>query len=123
MYLQWGYNKEWYSNSSIHFKMANGDRFILHAAKAHDKPDYDAIIKEPAQVSVPQYNYRIGFYTNSKRTQSIEINFDHIKYVVTDGQKVRVTGTINGVTADGDSILTAENFCTLNIPMEATCYI
>ena len=113
MYLQWGYNKEWYSNSSIHFKMANGDRFILHAAKAHDKPDYDAIIKEPAQVSVPQYNYRIGFYTNSKRTQSIEINFDHIKYVVTDGQKVRVSGTINGVTADGDSILTAENFLHL----------
>ena len=113
MYLQWGYNKEWYSKSNIHFKMANGDRFTLHSTKAHDKPDYDAIIKEPAQVSVPQYNYRIGFYLNPTRTKSIELNFDHIKYVVTDGQKVQVTGTINGITADGDSILTAENFLHL----------
>lgn len=113
MYIQWGYNKEWYTNSTIHFKMANGDRFVLHSAKAHDKPDYDAIIKEPAQVSIPQYNYRIGFYLNNNKTKSIEINFDHIKYVVSDGQKVHVTGTINGLPADGDSILTAENFLHL----------
>ncbi len=113
MYVQWGYNEEWYTTSNIHFKMANGDRFELHAAKAHDQPDFDAIIKEPAQVSIPQYNYRIGFYINNQKTKSIEINFDHIKYVVTDGQKVHVTGTINGVNAEGDSILSPENFLHL----------
>lgn len=110
MYLQWGYNKEWYTRSNIHFRMANGDRFTLHKAKAHDKPDYDDIFKTPGQISIPQYNYRIGFYLNNKRTKSIELNFDHIKYVVTDGQKLHVSGTINGVKADGDSIMDKNNF-------------
>jgi len=29
-YLQWGYNGEAYTHSNIHFKMSNGDNFILH---------------------------------------------------------------------------------------------
>ncbi|MFZ1527432.1 MAG: hypothetical protein WAT19_01700 [Ferruginibacter sp.] len=110
MYIQWGYNKEWYTRSNIHFRMSNGDRFTLHKAKAHDKPDYDDIFKTPGQISIPQYNYRIGFYLNSKRTRSVELNFDHIKYVVTDGQKLRISGIINGVKADGDSIMNKYNF-------------
>jgi hypothetical protein len=110
MYLQWGYNTEWYTKSTIHFKMSNGNNFKLHHAKAHDKPDLDAIYKEPDQVSIPQYNYRIGFYVNKKHTTAIELNFDHAKYVVTDGQQVHVTGTIDGKQVDGDSILNRDSF-------------
>ena len=36
MYLQWGYNTEWYTKSNIHFKLSNGDNFTLHNAKAHE---------------------------------------------------------------------------------------
>lgn len=110
MYLQWGYNAEVYSHSNIHFKMSNGDDFILHHANAHDKGDYSSIFKEPGQVSIPQYNYRIGFYLNKKFTKSVELNFDHAKYVVTDGQMVRVTGTIDGVKVQGDSVLNPDTF-------------
>ena len=39
MYIQWGYNKEWYTKSNIHIKLSNGSDFTLHHAKAHDKPD------------------------------------------------------------------------------------
>jgi len=113
MYFQWGYNKEWYSNSNIHFRLANGDNFKLHNAVAHDKPDMDAIWKNPSEISIPQYNYRIGFYINKKRTKSIELNFDHIKYVVTRGQKVHVTGTINNQPVNGDSILNSVTFLHL----------
>src|SRR6218665_3556440 len=113
MYLQWGYNQEWYSKSNIHFKLSNGDDFTLHRAKAHDKPDLDAIWKNPSEISIPQYNYRIGFYINQKRTKSIELNFDHIKYVVTDGQKVHVTGSINHIPVNGDSILNPTSFLHL----------
>lgn len=113
MYLQWGYNTEWYSKSNIHFKMSNGNDFTLHNAIAHDKPDMDAIVKEPLEVSIPQYNYRMGFYLNKKHTKAIEANFDHIKYVVTDGQKVRVTGKIDGVQVDGDSIVDGARFLHL----------
>lgn len=113
MYVQWGYNLEWYTKSTIHFKLSNGDNFTLHRARAHDKPDFDAIYKKPAEISIPQYNYRIGFYLNKKRTKAIEINFDHIKYVVTDGQKVRVTGTINQQPVNGDSVLNPASFLHL----------
>ena len=113
MYIQWGYNKEWYTRSNIHFKMANGDDFILHKAKAHDKPDLDAVLKKPLEVSIPQYNYRIGFYINKARTKAIELNFDHAKYVVTDNQKIHVTGRIDGKNVDGDSIITSKDFLHL----------
>ena len=113
MYIQWGYNTEWYTRSNIHFNMQNGNNFTLHKAKAHDKPDLSGIVKKPGDISIPQYNYRIGFYLNQKRSKAIEINFDHAKYVVTDGQKVHVTGTIDGKPVDADSILNPGSFLHL----------
>ena len=113
MYLQWGYNKEWYTKSNLHFNLSNGDRFIVHRVTAHDKPDYDAIYKAPGDISIPQYNYRIGFYLNKEQTKALELNFDHAKYVVTDYQKALVTGTIGGVAVNGDSILNPATFLHL----------
>ncbi|RYY71856.1 MAG: hypothetical protein EOO13_01665 [Chitinophagaceae bacterium] len=113
MYVQWGYNTEWYTKSNIHFKLANGDDFRFHKAVAHDKPDMDAIWKSPGEISIPQYNYRLGFYINKDRTKSLELNFDHIKYVVTRGQKVKVTGVIDSKPVNGDSVLNSVNFLHL----------
>ena len=110
IYLQWGYNAEAYTRSTIHFKLSNGDDFKLHRAKAHDSGDFDAIYKSPLEVSVPQYNYRIGFYINENQSKAVEINFDHTKYIVSDGQTVHVTGTIGGKPVDGDSIVNGDSF-------------
>ncbi len=110
MYLQWGYNGECYTHSNIHFKMSNGDDFTLHHAKAHDQGDYSDIYRHPEEISIPQYNYRFGFYLNRKFTKAIEINFDHAKYVVTDGQTVHVTGNIDKEEVDGDSVLNPKTF-------------
>ena len=110
MYLQWGYNAEWYTRSNITFKMANGDAFTLHKVKGHHSPGYHGIIKEPLKFSLPQYNYRIGFYLNTAHTRAFEINFDHTKYIVTDYQRARVTGRIDGKTVNGDSILNPNTF-------------
>lgn len=110
MYIQWGYNTEWYTKSNIHITMPNGTNFTLHNAKALNRPDLDAIYKEPLDVSIPQYNYRIGFYLNKKHSRAIELNFDHAKYIVTDGQTVKVTGTIDGKTVNADSVLNPQTF-------------
>ena len=110
MYIQWGYNAEWYTKSNIHFKLGNGSDFVIHHVTASDKPDYDAIYKKPTEISIPQYNYRIGFYLNKDKTRAIELNFDHAKYVVDDFQKAHVTGNIEGVQVDGDSILNPATF-------------
>lgn len=110
MYLQWGYNNVWYTKSNIHFRLSNGDHFMLHHAKAHQRTSFDALYKKPLQISIPQYNYRIGFYINASRTKAIELNFDHTKYVVTDGQTVRVTGTIGGEKVDENKVLDPQTF-------------
>jgi hypothetical protein len=110
MYIQWGYNKEWFTRSNIRFKLSTGDDFTLVMAKAHDKPDLDAVYKNPVEISIPQYNYRLGFYLNKTHTKAIELNFDHIKYVVTDYQNVKIRGRINGTEVNKDTILDPDKF-------------
>lgn len=110
IYFQWGYNVEWYTKSNIHFRMENGNDFILHKARAHHNPGFQTIIDKPWKFSLPQYNYRLGFYLNRKHTKAFEINFDHAKYILNKGQTVRVTGNIDGVKVNGDSVLNAARF-------------
>ena len=110
MYFQWGYNTEWYTNSKIHFRdVVNGvdHDFIIYKAKAHDQNNFDAILKEPVQVSIPQYNYRLGFYLNARHTKAIEINYDHAKYVVYDNQLLHAKGHIGTTYFDTDTAFMA----------------
>ncbi len=110
MYLQWGYNTEWYTKSTIHFKGAvNGipHDFTIYHAVAHDRNDLDAVIKEPIQISVPEYNYRVGFYLNTQHTKALELNFDHTKYIVYDNQLLHAKGFIGNDIFDKDTSFTA----------------
>lgn len=117
-YLLWGYNRDWYAKSTIHFRN-DGDPnkqdqygvydFKIYDVVAHDRPDFDAIYKSPVDVTIPQFNARIGYYFNDKKNQGIEINYDHAKYVVTDYQTARVAGTAFGKTFDKDSLLDPKN--------------
>ncbi len=103
MYLQWGYNREVYSRSDIHFSNGGLYDFTIHNAKGEDKPDFDAIWNSPVDVTIPQYAYRIGVYLNPENTWAIELNFDHTKYVMKDEQQVHVTGQMGGEAVDKDT--------------------
>ena len=129
MYLQWGYNTEWYTKSNIHFKdVVNGVNhdFTIYKAVAHDRNDLDAIAKKPIEISIPQYNYRIGFYLNANHTKAIEINYDHAKYIVYDNQLLHTKGTIGNNYFDKDTTFNASalhfehtngaNFYQINFP-------
>jgi len=106
MYFQWGYNRDIYSKSDLHFANGNDYNFTIYGAKAHDQPDFSGFRTNPIDITIPQNVYRIGFYLNKKHTHAIEINFDHAKYVVTDYQKVHIKGQIGGETFDRqDTIL------------------
>lgn len=113
MYLQWGYNTEWYTKSTIHVNdVVDGVpyNFTLYKVKAHDRSDLDAIVEKPIEITVPQYNYRIGFYLNKTKTKAIEINFDHAKYIVYNNQLLHAKGQIGNTVFDTDTAFTVNQF-------------
>jgi hypothetical protein len=95
LYLSWGYNTEWYTRSTVHISQPSlGNDYKLVNVRAHDHPGWDeGIIGKP--MTIPQYNYRIGYFFNEKQDLAIEINFDHTKYIISDEQDVKVKGTYN----------------------------
>lgn len=104
-YLSWGYNKDWYSRSDIHFEdhITDNYDFTVHDATAADKPLLNKIFAR--DLSVPQYCYRLGYYFNDKRNLGIEISFDHAKYIMNHNQKAHVTGYIREEKLDKDTVI------------------
>ena len=108
IYLQWGYNRNKFTKSDLHFKKGSDYDFTIHNAKAHDSPDFGSFISSPIDITIPQNSYRIGAYLNKEHTWAFEINFDHAKYVVPEPQRLRVTGQIYGTPIDQDSTITSK---------------
>lgn len=105
IYLQWGYNRDWFSRSDIHFKNGNQYDFTVHQVTASDRPDFEGFWRTPLDITIPQNSFRIGFYINKKHTHAVEINFDHAKYVMDDYKVRRISGTIYGQTFDKDTLM------------------
>ncbi len=98
-YFYWGYNRCAFLKSDIHFKGPLYD-FTLENVVAKDRQtpftlkNYFTI----TQITIPQYDYRIGFYLNDK--YAISIGIDHMKYVVVQNQIAKLTGTIDKAASD-----------------------
>jgi len=99
-YFSWGYNKEWYTHSNVKVNQPSlNNNYTLTNVHSHDHVGWDeGIFNVP--ISIPQYNYRLGFFFNKKKGLAFEINFDHTKHIITDGQPIKLTGTLNGKQAD-----------------------
>jgi len=90
---------EWYTPSTLHIDQPSlGNKYDLIQVNAHDHKGWDnkLLSQEP---TIPQYNYRLGYYFNKKQDLAIEINFDHTKYIITDGQSLELKGTLNHAPA------------------------
>lgn len=99
IYFSWGYNKEWYTKSNVHIKQGSlGNDYTMYGVTGKDHPGWDdGIFNKP--LSIPQYNYRLGFLINRKKDLFFEINFDHTKYIIQD-QGVHIGGTLNNRKVD-----------------------
>jgi hypothetical protein len=99
-YITWGYQRNDYSKSDIHFRDRKTDdyNFTLENAKAVDKPDMDDLFHSP--LTVPQYVLNIGYFFPKNLKWGIEFSWDHLKYVVYDNQMLHVHGEIRGVPID-----------------------
>lgn len=99
-YVFWGGNRETYSTSDIHFSGENYD-FVVHNAEASDKPKgYHIDYVNPARMTIPQTNFRMGYFINDH--YNISIGVDHMKYVMNQKQTANVSGYVNlPVTENG----------------------
>src|ERR1022692_4052451 len=106
-YFSWGYNGDRYTRTDIHIVQPSFDNdYTFSNIKAQDHKGWDEQFFEKP-ITVPQYNYRLGWWFNEKRNIGFEINFDHTKFILTDGQFAHLTGTLGGRIVD-----TTINFST-----------
>ncbi|HLI92945.1 MAG TPA: hypothetical protein VKU83_05030 [Puia sp.] len=108
VYGSWGYNGEFYTNSTIHVSQsALGNDYNFGNVRAHDHPGWNEGLFSKA-LSIPQYNYRLGFLLNEEKGWGFEINFDHTKYIFAD-QNVTVRGKLNFRNVDTTVAFNAAN--------------
>jgi hypothetical protein len=101
VYASWGYNAEWYTHSSVHISQsALGNNYTMQSVKAHDHLGWNEGLFTEA-LSIPQYNYRLGFLLDEDKGWGFEINFDHTKYIISD-QTMRIKGRLNNHPVDSN---------------------
>jgi hypothetical protein len=103
-YGAWGYNKEWYSTSTIKVSQPSlGNNFEYKDIAGNDHIGWDKLFQR--QPTIPQYNYRLGFFLKKHPTWGFELNFDHTKYQMTPGQNAHIVGTINNKHVDTNYVI------------------
>ena len=98
MFIFWGGNRESFSKSDIHFKGPDYD-FTLYNVQATDKPKgWNIDYINPARMTIPQTNLRIGYFINDH--YNISIGVDHMKYVMIQNQTVDIAGVVGASYPD-----------------------
>jgi len=93
MFVYWGYNRSFYTNSKISF-FGPGYDFSLAGVQATDRPSPEfKTYVNPSTLTVPQFNARIGF--NFKKKWALSFGYDHMKYVMVHGPTYLLSGKIN----------------------------
>jgi hypothetical protein len=111
IFISWGWNQSAYTKSDIHFKGSNYN-FTLKDVVAKDRQTgFSLRYFNPSKITIPQYNFRIGYYLNSK--YSLSFGFDHMKYVMKQDQVVKINGDIAGSGTEYD-----KNYN--NVPIQLT---
>ena len=111
----WGYNWSAYTKSTLSIR-GEDYNYTLHNITARDRPSPFAtnIYFNPTKLSIPQFNTRIGYQWKEK--WALSFGYDHMKYVMDNGQKVPITGRVSrdnqykGNYTAGDSIVVSKDF-------------
>lgn len=114
-YVYWGWNHGWYTRSDINFRGDDYD-FTLKDVIANDRQSKFNLNTyfNPVLLTIPQYNFRVGFFIN--KNYNFSFGIDHMKYVVQSGQTVKINGIIKstGTEFDGnyanDDIVLSNDF-------------
>jgi hypothetical protein len=113
IYGYYGYNRSWYSNSTIHYT-GPGYQFSFKGAAAVDNPfplDPGQQLN-PLKATAGQYNVRLGYYI--KDHWAISLGYDKLKYFLRDSDQVLLNGQID----PGIDLVTNWNGSYINKPIE-----
>ena len=93
VFAYWGYNRSAYTKSDIRFVGPNYD-FTLAEAIAKDRPEpfSTSAYFNFQNLTVPQFNARIGYYF--KEHWALSVGYDHLKYIYDDNNSVYLSGYI-----------------------------
>jgi hypothetical protein len=108
-YFSWGYNTEWFTHSNLKINQPSlGNDFTFVDITGHDHKGWDdGLFSKP--ISIPQYNYRIGYIFNKEKGLGVEINFDHTKFIFGDNQMVHIKGQYAGKPVDGQVLFASSS--------------
>lgn len=100
-YAYWGWNRAIFSNSNIHFQGAYYN-FTIYDVIANDRqtPFNGNTYLNPAHATIPQYNFRIGYFLDQH--YSLSFGIDHMKYVMQNMQEVLLKGNIEAEGFSGE---------------------
>ncbi len=114
-FLYWGYNWDWYSTSDIQFEGADYNFELDNVVADDHQTDWSfERYLYPGNLTLPQYNFRMGYYFTDH--YSVSLGIDHMKYVVRQGQTTQISGYIGTSGApyegvyDGEDIVIQEGF-------------
>ncbi len=115
IYVFWGGNRGYFTNSDIHFTGDDHD-FTIYDVPSHDKPKgWHVDYISPGRMTIPQTNFRLGYFINDH--YNISIGVDHMKYVMYQDRAVDFEGTYPnegtyGETLPNNQVFLTEEFLT-----------
>jgi hypothetical protein len=96
LYCAWGYNGEFYTKSNIKISQPSlNNNYMLQNIQGNDYVGWNYHLFKQ-QLSIPQYNYRLGFWLKKHKSWGFDLSFDHTKFQLTPGQYAHWVGTVGG---------------------------
>jgi hypothetical protein len=117
LYMYWGWNQAQYTKSDIRFHGDNYDFTLENViGRERQSPVDIKVYLNPTTITIPQVNYRIGYFLNNH--YDISFGVDHMKYVMKQDQTVKINGYLRQSgsrfdgTYTGQDIVLGEDFLT-----------
>ncbi len=117
LYMYWGWNQAQFTKSDIRFHGDNYDFTLDNVIGRERQSPLDLkVYLNPTTLTIPQVNYRIGYFLNDH--YDISFGVDHMKYVMKQDQTVKISGYLRQTgsrydgTYTGQDIVLREDFLT-----------
>jgi hypothetical protein len=96
LFIQWGYNRGFHSDSDITIKTPQGE-IIIRDARGKDRPSpFSLEYLKLSKFSIPQYNLKLGYWFSKKSNWGIGLGTDHMKWVFDPTAEYEIEGDYTG---------------------------